>query len=97
MLGLARTRLAKLIGVTSQQAAKYERGINRISCGRLFEIGEALNVPVSYFFEGFDGESARRITPRERRCLELSRDLAQIPNARHREALSQLVRVLAAH
>src|SRR5665213_1944577 len=38
MLGFTQQQLADLIGVTYQQAHKYERGINRISAGRLFEI-----------------------------------------------------------
>jgi transcriptional regulator with XRE-family HTH domain len=38
MLGLTQQQLAEMIGVTYQQAHKYERGINRVSAGRLFEI-----------------------------------------------------------
>ena len=52
MLGLTQQQLADLIGVTYQQAHKYERAINRISAGRLFEIAQVLGVPVSYFFAG---------------------------------------------
>lgn len=95
MLGFTQQQLADLIGVTYQQAHKYERGINRISAGRLFEIAHVLNVPVNHFFEGLNSDSARAITPRERMCLELARNFAQIPNERHQEALSQLARVLA--
>ena len=43
MLGLTQQQLAEMIGVTYQQAHKYERGINRVSAGRLFEIARALN------------------------------------------------------
>jgi transcriptional regulator with XRE-family HTH domain len=96
MLGFTQQQLADLIGVTYQQAHKYERGINRISAGRLFEIAHVLSVPVNYFFEGLDGNAARAISSRERMCLELARNFAQIPNERHQEALSQLARVLAA-
>jgi transcriptional regulator with XRE-family HTH domain len=96
MLGFTQQQLADLIGVTYQQAHKYERGINRISAGRLFEIAHVLSVPINYFFEGIDGDAARSISPRERMCLELARNFAQIPNERHQEALSQLARVLAA-
>lgn len=96
MLGFTQQQLADLIGVTYQQAHKYERGINRISAGRLFEIAHVLSVPVNYFFEGLEGEASRSISPRERMCLELARNFAQIPNERHQEALSQLARVLAA-
>ena len=96
MLGLTQQQLADLIGVTYQQAHKYERAINRISAGRLFEIAYVLSVPVSYFFEGLEQEGDRAASPRERMCLELARNFAQIPNERHQEALSQLARVLAA-
>jgi transcriptional regulator with XRE-family HTH domain len=95
MLGLTQQQLADLIGVTYQQAHKYERGINRVSAGRLYEIGQVLSVPVGYFFEGLDAQGQRAVSPRERMCLELARNFAQIPNERHQEALSQLARVLA--
>jgi transcriptional regulator with XRE-family HTH domain len=95
MLGLTQQQLADLIGVTYQQAHKYERGINRVSAGRLFEVAQVLGVPVTYFFDGLEQGSERGITPRERMCLELARNFAQIPNERHQEALSQLARVLA--
>ena len=96
MLGLTQQQLADLIGVTYQQAHKYERGINRVSAGRLYEIAQVLSVPVGYFFDGLDGQGSRSVSPRERMCLELARNFAQIPNERHQEALSQLARVLAA-
>ncbi len=96
MLGLTQQQLADLIGVTYQQAHKYERAINRVSAGRLFEIAQVLSVPVSYFFDGLAQDNERLISPRERMCLELARNFAQIPNERHQEALSQLARVLAA-
>jgi transcriptional regulator with XRE-family HTH domain len=96
MLGLTQQQLADLIGVTYQQAHKYERGINRVSAGRLFEVAQVLGVPVSYFFDGLQHGGERGISPRERMCLELARNFAQIPNERHQEALSQLARALAA-
>jgi transcriptional regulator with XRE-family HTH domain len=95
MLGLTQQQLADLIGVTYQQAHKYERGINRVSAGRLFEVARVLSVPVSYFFDGLDSDDDRTTSPRERMCLELARNFAQIPNEKHQEALSQLARALA--
>ena len=95
MLGLTQQQLADLIGVTYQQAHKYERGINRVSAGRLYEVAQVLGVPVSYFFDGLEQGGERGISPRERMCLELARNFAQIPNERHQEALSQLARALA--
>ncbi|HSO42947.1 MAG: helix-turn-helix domain-containing protein [Rhodospirillales bacterium] len=96
MLGLSQQQMANLIGVTYQQAHKYERGINRISAGRLYEIARVLSVPVSFFYEGLDDvQGSDDLSIRQRMCLELARNFTQIPNERHREALSQLARVLA--
>ena len=95
MLGLSQQQMADMIGVTYQQAHKYERGINRISAGRLYEIAQVLNVPVSYFFEGLDDARTGDLAPRQRMCLELARNFAMIQNERHQEALSGLARALA--
>ncbi len=96
MLGLSQQQMADMIGVTYQQAHKYERGINRISAGRLYEIGQVLSVPVNYFFEGLDDDPPENVSSRQRMCLELARNFALIQNERHQEALSQLARALAA-
>ena len=44
MLGLTQQQLAELIGVTFQQAHKYERGLNRVTTGSLHRIAGALGV-----------------------------------------------------
>ncbi|MBV1800440.1 helix-turn-helix domain-containing protein [Siccirubricoccus sp. G192] len=96
MLGLSQHQLAQLIGVTYQQAHKYERGLNRISSGRLFGIAQALGVPIAWFFEGLgEGGGLQEASPRQRLCLEMVRNFALIEDEEHREALSQMVRALA--
>lgn len=95
MLGLTQQQLADLIGVTYQQAHKYERGINRVSAGRLYQIARALGVSVGTFFEGLEEPQSKPANTRERMCLELAKNFAQIPNERYQEALSQLARALA--
>ena len=96
MLGLSQQQLAAMIGVTYQQAHKYERGLNRISAGRLFEIAEVLAVPISWFFEGLNSAIHEELPPRQRMCLELARNFVAIDNEKHQEALSQMARALAA-
>jgi transcriptional regulator with XRE-family HTH domain len=96
MLGLSQQQLAQMIGVTYQQAHKYERGLNRISAGRLYEIAQVLSVPVSWFFDGLSDTLKADMTPRQRMCLELARNFAAIDNEKHQEALSQMARALAA-
>ena len=95
MVGLTQQRLAEMIGVTCQQAHKYERGINRVSAGRLFEIARALSAPITYFYEGIGEEDRRQITVHQRMQLEIARNFAEIRNEKHQEALSQLARTLA--
>lgn len=95
MLGLTQQQLAEMIGVTYQQAHKYERGINRVSAGRLFEIGRVLTVPVGYFYEGIGEDAPPQVSQRERMMLEIARNFAEIQNERHQEAVSNLARALA--
>lgn len=96
MLGLSQQQLAQMIGVTYQQAHKYERGLNRISAGRLYEIAQVLGVPVSWFFDGLSRtDQPAEMTQRQRMCLELARNFAAIDNEKHQEALSQMARALA--
>lgn len=96
MLGLSQQQLAQMIGVTYQQAHKYERGLNRISAGRLYDIAQVLNVPISWFFEDMASAVAQpEMSARQRMGLELARNFALIDNEKHQEALSQMARALA--
>ena len=96
LLGISQQQLAATIGVTYQQAHKYEHGHNRISAGRLYEIAEALAVPISWFFDGAEeDEAGHEPSQRQRLCLELARNFAAIENEKHQDAVSQLARALA--
>jgi transcriptional regulator with XRE-family HTH domain len=50
-LGMTQESLGELVGVTFQQVQKYEKGSNRVSAARLFEICQALNVTLSSMFK----------------------------------------------
>lgn len=52
LLGLTQQQLAGAVGVRFQQIQKYECGANRISAARLWQLSEALEVPVGYFYDG---------------------------------------------
>ena len=98
MLGLTQQQLAELIGVTYQQAHKYERGINRISAGRLYQTAQALGVEIGHFFEGLEAGAipeAAEATSRRRAMIGLARDFLALSDRRHQEALCRLVRDLA--
>jgi transcriptional regulator with XRE-family HTH domain len=61
LLGLSQEKLAEAIGLTFQQVQKYERGMNRISAGRLYQFAHILEVPISYFFEQMVGAENQNI------------------------------------
>jgi transcriptional regulator with XRE-family HTH domain len=52
LLGLTQQQLAQSVGVRFQQIQKYECGANRISAARLWQLSQALEVPISYFYDG---------------------------------------------
>ncbi len=58
MLGLSQELLAGSLSLTFQQVQKYEKGANRVSASKLYEIAKTLKVPVAYFFEGLPDPSA---------------------------------------
>jgi transcriptional regulator with XRE-family HTH domain len=95
MLGLSQQELAELIGVTYQQAHKYENGINRISAGRLSSVAQALRVEVGYFFAGMDSERPFTPTPQQRMLIELTHNFISIPSRAHREAICSFARAMA--
>ena len=53
--GMSQSELGSKLGVTFQQIQKYEKGVNRVGAGRLYQIAEVLSIPVSFFFGGNEG------------------------------------------
>jgi transcriptional regulator with XRE-family HTH domain len=96
-LGLSSAEFAEKIGVSYQQLNKYERAVDRVTAGRLYEIARAMNTPIDYFYEGFSEQESRRVAARQgsRKQIEMARHLDGIYDERHLEAISQVVRVLA--
>jgi transcriptional regulator with XRE-family HTH domain len=108
LTGMTQQQLAECVGIKSQQIQKYETGANRVSASRLWEIAEALNVPVAQFFTGISvGLTVRQGVPTSLRAQTLPDDplndrevmalvrsyYAIAQDQRHR--LSDLARVLA--
>ena len=61
MTDMTQKQLADAVGIKFQQIQKYETGANRVSASRLFEISQALSVPVSYFFEAIESEDQTEV------------------------------------
>ena len=57
LLGLTQEALASSVDIRFQQIQKYESGANRVSASRLWSLANALNVPISYFFDGMNGHA----------------------------------------
>jgi transcriptional regulator with XRE-family HTH domain len=108
MLGVSQERLAEALGLTFQQVQKYERGANRISASKLYDIARFLSAPVSYFFEGLsdpsEGVSAGNDNSSEQHVhgflmtsegLELAAAFPRIGRSRLRRRILDLVRTLA--
>lgn len=64
-LRLTQEQLGERLGLTFQQVQKYEKGVNRVSAGRLFEMASQLSVPIAYFFEGADEVVSSQLAMRE--------------------------------
>src|ERR1700712_3836821 len=48
--GLSQTELGAKLGITFQQIQKYEKGTNGVSSGRLEQISDILEVPITFFY-----------------------------------------------
>ena len=53
-LGITQTDLGNHLPTSFQQIQKYEKGTNGVSSAKLIYLAHALQVPITYFFEGFD-------------------------------------------
>ena len=60
LLGLTQQQLAVQVGIRFQQIQKYECGANRISAARLWQLAEALETPVNYFYDGLSEALERK-------------------------------------
>jgi transcriptional regulator with XRE-family HTH domain len=105
LIGMSQERLGDLLGLTFQQVQKYEKGVNRIGAGRLYEVARILNVPVDFFYEGLAANPAPAnetdsmppvmefVTSGE--GLQLSLAFMKIKDAKVRKRVLDLVKSLA--
>ncbi|HUS52877.1 MAG TPA: helix-turn-helix transcriptional regulator [Thermohalobaculum sp.] len=98
MAGITQQQLGDSVGTKFQQIQKYESGANRISASRLWDIANALDVPVSFFFEGLDGQiaetsEATATTLNDKEAISLVRVYSGIPEEQRRKLLD-LARLL---
>ena len=103
LVGMTQQQLAELVGIKFQQIQKYETGANRVSASRLWDISDALEVPVSFFFEGLEADQPEDAGTMEampadlmgdKEALDLVRSYYAIPENQRRR-LFELARVLS--
>ncbi len=94
--GMSQTAVAEKLGLTFQQLQKYERGYNRISASRLYELANIFDVPVSYFYEGMEaGKGAPDETLTTRETLELVRAYYSISDPAVRDRIRGVIQAVA--
>ncbi|MCA0918978.1 helix-turn-helix domain-containing protein [Pseudooceanicola nanhaiensis] len=101
LVGMTQQQLAERVGIKFQQIQKYETGANRVSASRLWDIADALDVQVSFFFEGLEDGQAEREQGNvpadlmgDKEALDLIRSYYSIPENQRRR-LFELARVLS--
>ena len=98
MVGMTQQQLADQVGIKFQQIQKYETGMNRVSASRLWDIADALGVPISFFFEGLAGGRATASVDDDimanKEALQLIRAYYAMPEAQRRQ-IFELARVLS--
>jgi transcriptional regulator with XRE-family HTH domain len=106
-IGMSQEKLGEMLGLTFQQVQKYEKGMNRISVGRLVDIAKILGVDIHFFFNGIksaktdSGFAEEETSPyiadvmSTPEGLQLIRTFTGIKNAKVRKSIVQLVAALA--
>ncbi len=110
LMGMSQTALADSVGLTFQQIQKYEKGGNRVSASRLWQFGQVLDVPVSFFFDdmpagilaerghpganGVPNDSAEAGIMTRRETLELVRAYYRIRNEPVRRRIYDLFKAM---
>ena len=102
-LGYNQSDLGRAVGVTFQQIQKYEKGTNRVSASKLYDIARFFQTDVAYFFQGLgdarpgmaeDGAGFEHDFPSTRHSVEIAR-LAPRLSARNQKLALDLIRQLA--
>ncbi|WP_018000491.1 helix-turn-helix transcriptional regulator [Paracoccus sp. N5] len=98
MIGMTQQQLAEKVGIKFQQIQKYETGMNRVSASRLWDIAQAVDVPVSFFFEGLEDahlhDAVEGDILADKEALQLVRAYYAMPEAQRRQ-IFELARVLS--
>lgn len=108
LANMSQEKLGEHLGLTFQQVQKYEKGVNRMSASRLYQVARVFGIKVAALYEGLEQPDEAPVSPAaiEARAvlasmesndgIELLRAFAEVPSPRHRCAVVNLARSLAA-
>ena len=111
LIGMSQEKLGESLGLTFQQVQKYEKGSNRVSASRLYQMAQILGVPVQFFFEdvsdtesdvrdGFSGASETGEIMdflNSSEGVQLNRAFNEISSSNVRRRVIDLVKSIAGH
>lgn len=102
-LGYNQSDLGRALGLTFQQIQKYEKGANRISASKLWDIARFFNVDIGYFFQGLaaqpgmaenEAPAFEHDFPATRYSIEVARLTPSLP-VRQQKLVLDMVREMA--
>ena len=99
---LSQTELGANLGISFQQVQKYEKGMNRISSGRLYKAARVLGVKITYFFDDMDHLLDSDAVPVERNeigrldtpTMRAAHTLANLPDEGLKKQMFRLIAAL---
>ena len=108
-LRISQAEIGKVLGVTFQQIQKYENGANRIGSSNLYKLSQALEVDVSFFFDGLSTAKPSKNGPGlseqaasfehdpmlAPESIKLVHNYFRITNPKIRQRMFQLVKTIA--
>lgn len=95
VMGYTQSDLGEKVGLTFQQIQKYEKGENRISASKLFQIAQTLNTCVSFFFEGYDkverSNTDSEVLVDDKQSINLVQSFKAIKNPKLKKRIMMLI------
>jgi transcriptional regulator with XRE-family HTH domain len=89
--GISQEQIAGELKLTFQQVQKYEKGLNRITAGRLYRLAQLLSVEVAYFYEGLNGKAPDPLSSMSADAIRIAKSFDAIEDERARRMVTAVV------
>jgi transcriptional regulator with XRE-family HTH domain len=93
--GISQEHIASELKLTFQQVQKYEKGQNRITAGRLYQLAHLLSVEVAYFYEGLNGKAPDPLGAMSADAIRIAKRFDAIKDERARRMVTAVVAAAA--